>query len=158
MHWKRLVWHRGSIGLLLGWLILIAQGFAQPPAELSPSLELQEKQAILLALRSSIAQLDHEIQAIQEELRSPRGEGRRDELTERIKALGEKRAQLRANFNGVATGIDFDQATTKKAEGKLDWRQRILELLSPVLHEVRRLTTRPREISQLRTQLEHDQE
>src|SRR2546425_8487285 len=146
MTWKRLFWHRGSICLLVGWLMITAQGFAQQPAEMSPSLELQEKSAILLSIRSYIEQLDHEIQATQEELRSPRGEGRRDELTERIKALGEKRAQLRANFNGVATGIDFDQATTKKAEGKLDWRQRILELLSPVLHEGRRLTTRPPEV------------
>jgi len=158
MNWKRLFWRRGSICLLLGWLLTVPLGFAQQPAEISPLLERQEKQAILLSIRSSIEQLDHEIQATQEELRSPRGEGRREELTERIKALGEKLAQLRENFNGVATGIDLDKATSKPAEGKLDWRQRLLDLLSPVLNEVRRLTTRPREISQLRTQIEHDQE
>ena len=157
MNWKRLFWRRGSICLLLGWLLTIPLGFAQPPAEISPWLEGREKQAILLSIHSSIAQLDRDIATTQEELRSPRGEGRRDELTQRIKTLGEKLAQLRENFNEVATGIALQQATSKKAEVELDWRQRILDLLSPVLNEVRRLTTRPRELSQLRTQIEHDQ-
>src|ERR671922_1165172 len=155
---KRLFGHHASICLLLGWLIAVPQGFAQQPSEISPSLEVHEKQAILLSIRSAIEQLDHEIEATQEELRSPRGEGRREELTQRIKTLGEKLAQLRENFNDVATGIELDQGTTKKAEVELDWRQRILDLLSPVLNEVRRLTTRPRELSQLRTQIERDQE
>jgi len=157
MIWKMLFWRRVSICLLLGWLLTVPLGFAQPPAEISPWLEGREKQAILLSIHSSIAQLDRDIATTQEELRSPRGEGRRDELTQRIKTLGEKLAQLRENFNEVATGIALQQATSKKAEVELDWRQRILDLLSPVLNEVRRLTTRPRELSQLRTQIEHDQ-
>jgi hypothetical protein len=150
--------HHASICLLLGWLIAVPQGFAQQPSEISPSLEVREKQAILLSIRSSIEQLDREIEATQDELRSPRGEGRREELAQRIKTLGEKLAQLRENFSEVATGIGLEQATAQKAEVQLDWRQRILELLSPVLTEVRRLTARPRELSQLRTQIERDQE
>src|SRR5437016_13960924 len=100
----------------------------------------------LLSIHSSIAQLDRDIATTQEELRSPRGEGRRDELTQQIKTLGEKLAQLRENFNEVATGVALQQATAKKAEVEPDWRHRILDLLSPVLNEVRRLTTRPREL------------
>src|ERR671922_1737709 len=155
---KRLFGHHASICLLLGWLIAVPQGFAQQPSEISPSLEVHEKQAILLSIRSAIEQLDREIEATQEELRGPRGEGRREELTQRIKTLGEKLAQLRQNFSEVATGIALDQAMAKKAEVELDWRQRILDLLSPVLTEVRRLTARPREINQLRTEVERDQE
>src|SRR2546429_3761288 len=98
MNWKRLFWHRGSICLLLGWLMITSQGFAQQPAEMSPSLELQEKQAILLSIRSSIEQLDHEIQATQEKLRSPRGDGRREEITQRIKPPGAKLAQQSGAF------------------------------------------------------------
>ena len=158
MNWKRLFWRRGSICLLLGWLLVIPQGSAQQPAEISPSLEIREKQAILLSIHSSIEQLDREVEATQEELRSPRGEGRREELTQRIHTLGEKLARLRESFNQIATGIEPEKATSKKAEAELDWRQRILELLSPVLNEIRRLTTRPRELGQLRTQIEHDQE
>jgi chromosome segregation ATPase len=58
---------------------------------------------------------------------------------QRIKTLEEKLAQLRANFGEVATGIALEQAMGQKAE-------------------VRRLTARPRELSQLRTQIERDQE
>ncbi len=158
MNWKRLFGRRGSICLLLGWLIIVPQGFAEQPAEISPSLEIREKRAILLSIHTSIEQLDREIEATQQDLRSPRGEGRREELTQRIHTLGEKVAQLRESFNQIATGIELDKATAKKAEVELDWRQRILDLLSPVLNEIRRLTTRPRELSQLRTQIEHYQE
>jgi hypothetical protein len=148
----------GSIVLLMGLLLSVPRGSAQGPAESQLSADIREKQAILLAIQRSIVQLEGALQTTQEELRSPRGEGRREELTQRIKTLGEKLAQLRGNFNEVATGIAFEQATSKQAEVELDWRQRILELLSPVLNEVRRLTTRPRELSQLRTQIERDQE
>ncbi len=158
MNWKKVFWHRGFIFLLLGWLLAVPQGFAQQAAKISPALEIREKQAILLSILSSIQQLDREVEATQEELRSPRGEGRREELTQRIHTLGEKLAQLRNNFNEMATGIELDKSASKKTEAELDWRQRILELLSPVLNEVRRFTTRPREISQLRTQVEHSQE
>ena len=147
-----------SVVLLVGLLLTVSHGSTQGPGESQLPAEIREKQAILLGIQRSIAQLEAELQATQEELRSPRGEGRREELTQRIKTFGEKLAQLRESFNGVATGIALEQAPSKQAEVELDWRQRILELLSPVLHEVRRLTTRPREISQLRTQLEHDQE
>jgi hypothetical protein len=148
----------GSIVLLVGVLLHVPFGSTQGPADRTPSADIHEKQAILLGIQRSIAQLEGALQATQEELRSPQGEGRREDLTQRIKTLGGKLAQLQENFNEVATGIALEQATVKPAEGELDWRQRILELLSPVLNEVRRLTTRPRELSQLRTQIERDQE
>lgn len=148
----------GALVLLVGLLLSVPRGSAQGPAESPLSADSREKQAILLGIQQSIAQLDGTLQATQEELRSPGGEGRREELTQRIKTFGEKLAQLRENFNGVATGIALEHAPSKQAEVELDWRQRILDLLSPVLNEVRRLTTRPHELSQLRTQIERDQE
>jgi hypothetical protein len=147
-----------SVVLLVGLLLTVSHGSTQGPVESQLPAEIREKQAILLGIQRSIAQLEGELQATQEELRSPRGEGRREELTQRIKTFGEKLAQLRESFNGVATGIALEQAPSKQAEVELDWRQRILDLLSPVLNEVRRLTTRPRELNQLRTQIERDQE
>ena len=72
--------------------------------------------------------------------------------------FGEKLAQLRENFHQIASGIELDQATSKKAEVALDWRQMIFELLSPMFNGISRLSTRRRKLSQLRTQSEHYQE
>jgi hypothetical protein len=41
----------------------VPQGFAQPPSESSPSLEVRDKQAILLCIHNAVEQLDREIEA-----------------------------------------------------------------------------------------------
>jgi hypothetical protein len=82
----------GSVVLLVGLLLTVSHGSTQGPAESQLPAEIREKQAILLGIQRSIALLEGELQATQEELRSPRGEGRREELTQRIKTFGEKLA------------------------------------------------------------------
>jgi len=84
----------GSIVLLVGVLLNVPFGSTQGPVDSTPSADIHEKQAILLGIQRSITQLEGALQATQEELRSPQGEGRREELTQRIKTLGGKLAQL----------------------------------------------------------------
>jgi hypothetical protein len=78
----------GSIELLVGVLLNVPFGSTQGPADSTPSADIHEKQAILLGIQRSIAQLEGALQATQEELRSPQGEGCPEELTQRIKTLG----------------------------------------------------------------------
>ena len=81
----------GSVVLLVGLLLTVSHGSTQGPGESQLPAEIREKQAILLGIQRSIAQLEAELQATQEELRSPRGEGHREELTQRIKTWGERK-------------------------------------------------------------------
>jgi hypothetical protein len=110
----------GSIVLLVGVLLHVPFGSTQGPADRTPSADIHEKQAILLGIQRSIAQLEGTLRATQEELRSPQGEGRREDLTQRIKTLGGKLAQLQENFNEVAT---FQQLIDPQRSIPLDVKQ-----------------------------------
>jgi hypothetical protein len=75
----------GAIVLLVGLLLSVALGRAQGPAESQRSAESRETQAILLGIQRSIAQLEGELKAKQEELRSPSAEGRQRSCCSRLR-------------------------------------------------------------------------
>jgi hypothetical protein len=95
----------GSIVLLVGVLLHVPFGSTQGPADRTPSADIHEKQAILLGIQRSIAQLEGALRATQEELRSPQGEGRREDLTQRIKTLGGKLASCRRTLTRSPPGL-----------------------------------------------------
>lgn len=139
-----------SCVLTLLWVWGASRVWAQAPSESSAETEHNEKQTIMLGLLRSIEQVEQEIKETQRELRSPQGEGRKDELTAQIRQLGGKLATLRKNLQEVAAGVELNVFTQKSAS-EVDWKERILDLLRPVLSEMTRLTTRPREIEELRS-------
>ncbi len=135
-----------------GWCFLLPLSQAEQFSESPPALEISEKQAILRAILSSIDQLEQEVRVKQEELRSPRAEGRREELIQEIKEIGNKLGELRRNFNEIASGVD-PAIFSASEEVEINWTKELKELLRPVINELRRLSARPREIDQLRTKI-----
>lgn len=142
------------IVILSGLLWWVPRGQAQPPPESAAgSAEAADKRVTLRDIVVSIEQLEHDLSAKQAELRSPRAEGRQDEVTQQIQTIGAKLRTLREQFTEIATGVEPQAFTKPKEERRFDWQQRLLELVEPVLNELGRLTARPREIDGLRTQL-----
>lgn len=123
-----------------------------PPAQQSPKAIARESS--LLGILRSIEKLERELKNKQEEIHSPSGEGRRQEITEQIKVLAARLDQLQRNFNEIASGIDPEALVSKGDEINVDWSKDLREILSPLLNEVRRLTRRPRELDRLRTAIE----
>jgi hypothetical protein len=146
-------WRLGSIVLLMGLLLSLALGSAQEPPENQPPAEIREKQAILLGVQRSIAQLEDELKAKQEELRSPSAEGRQQELLQQIKTISDKLDKLRETLNAVASGVDLQVFSGKPEDLQFDWQRRVLDLLRPLLNEFTRLTARPRELERLRSEI-----
>jgi len=126
-----------SIYVFCGLLRTVPAGHAQEPAPLPPATQIREKQTTLLDILRSINQLEHELTVKQEELRSPRAEGRHEEVTQHIQEIGVKLARLRKNLNEIASGVDPEAFARQQEELGLDWQKRLLELLSPVLNELR---------------------
>jgi hypothetical protein len=151
-------WRLGSIVLLVGLLLSAPLGSAQGPAESRLSAEIREKQAILLGIQRSIAQLEGELSAKQGELRSPSAEGRQQELLQQIKTISDKLDKLRETLNEVASGVDLQVFSGKPDDLHVDWQRRTLDLLRPLLNELSRLTARPRELERLRTEITGYQE
>jgi small-conductance mechanosensitive channel len=147
---------------LLAYLVMMVAVVASPAVALQPSAvptspEITGKQAILLGILRSINQLEDELKAKREELRSPQAEGRQDEVVQQIKKIADKLTLMRENLNEVASGVDLDAFSTQ-ADVDPNWQKRLYDLLRPLINELTRLTARPREIEQLRTLIEHHQE
>jgi hypothetical protein len=114
---------------------------------------MQEKQTVLLGILHAIEQVEKDLQAQQEELRSRQAEGRQEELTRQIKTIGDKLRLLRDNLNEVASSVELEAFTGKPEDVPLDWQKELLNLLRPALNELARLTARPRELERLRMEI-----
>jgi hypothetical protein len=112
------------------------------------------REASLGGILRSIEKLQRELKSKQEEIRSPSGEGRREEITNQIQSIVARLDQLQRNFNEIASGVDPESLASKTDETNVDWTKDLREILSPIINEVRRLTRRPRELDRLRTSIE----
>jgi len=119
--------------------------------EMLPSVA---KEASLLGIINNIRKLESQLKQKQEELRSPSGEGRNDQIVDEIKKLSSKLAVLQENFSEVATGVDAKLFSIQSESGEINWGNELKEILNPLVNEVRRLTSRPREVDKLRTDVE----
>jgi hypothetical protein len=143
--------------IVLCLCLLASAGMTQPPRAPLTGAELSQKQAILLGILHLTAQLEDELKSKQAELQSPQAEGRQDELLQQIKTLVGRLSQLRRDLDEVASGVDLDLFKTQ-VDSDPDWQKRLYDLLGPLMNELIRLTARPREIEQLRTQSQRYQE
>jgi small-conductance mechanosensitive channel len=153
---------RGFLLMLIVWLLVgvclgLAAELAPKPSEDVPPPDIVEKQTILLDILRSVEQLERDLKAKQREVRSPQAEGRKEELLQEIQQLSGKLKTLRENLSKIASGVDFDALTQQKQQD-IDWKKTALDLLHPVINELTRLTARPREIEQLRTEVAAYQE
>jgi hypothetical protein len=137
-------------------LLLASSIWAQQPASSAPVEGELEQQDVLLGIIKSISQIEREMQVVQSDLRSPDSEGNRDELRNQLQQQREKLEALRKSFDAMATGVDFSVFNTS-AHQDINWQERLLELLRPLINELTRLTAGPREIEQLRTRISNNE-
>lgn len=109
----------------------------------------QNKINNLESLLGAIERLSEGIVGNQEILKSSRGLGREQELKARIHDLSLKLRDLEESFDQVSTEVNVEVFETGKKKS-LEWNVEITEVLGPVIREVKKMTSRPREIEQLR--------
>ncbi len=139
----RIIW----VSILL--LFIQVAAFAETEAELSAV-----RQANLTAILHNIERVDRELLQKQNELQGPSAQGRTEQLVEEIKKLSTRLEGLRDNFVEVATGVDPSVLRTREENTEVVWSDELKDLLHPLVNEVRRLTSRPREVDRMRTDLE----
>lgn len=139
--------------------VLLASPFVLAQGTTPPTRSAQEtaRETSLIGIVRSIEKLNRELSAKQEEMRAPSGEGRRDELTQQVQGIVARLNALQRSFDEIAAGVDPESLTTKEDAGQIDWSKDLREILSPILNEVRRLTSRPRELDRLRTAIEESE-
>lgn len=141
---------RARLVVLLALLVAgVASAQTDPGAA---QRELLQKRNSMLGVIDAIERTQKDLEGLQAELESDRGRGREIEIVQQIQALGSRLAELQRNFSEISAGVDpriFDQ----EVEEQVDFSKEVRDLLGPLIHEIRRMTSRPREIDRLRSEI-----
>lgn len=114
--------------------------------------DLKKENAIenLKILRNSIASLEVERKSLQQKMQSVEGRGREEYFKKEITSISDKIENLNSDFTELVTGVKLD-SKSEEQEQKKDLVQELTELLKPIINELKSLTSRPREIDYLKT-------
>lgn len=123
-----------------------------PPEPTDPK-ELSDREASLASVLAARQQLEADLLARQAALDSSAARGREAAIEEEIRALSDKAAALDRNFSELAAGIDPTSVELSRAPLELNLSSEVRDLLGPLVNELKRATSRPREIDRLRTEI-----
>jgi hypothetical protein len=103
----------------------------------------------LEALVQSMTNLSRMISATREVMAGPGGVGRERELKVRLNELQMKLQVMEGSFEQLSAGIGLD-ALDKEKETGVDWNRELSDFLAPIMREVKKMTSRPRQIEALK--------
>jgi len=118
--------------------------------------EVQNATDSLARMLETHVGLTRQLQARKAELKKAATPDLKDEISADISRLQESIRALEKNFEKISTGIDLDRFDTVK-EPEFDWKREILELLSPIIQQLKSMTDRPRQLEKLRSELAYYQ-
>ena len=110
----------------------------------------------LQTLKSILELRDHLNKRLKEKkmlLRRATSESEKEKLKHDIEKLNEQLTKSRNDFDRIAVGVDVSMFQDKK-EQKFDWKEEITSLVRPALDEMKRMTAKVRQKSQLNMELE----
>jgi hypothetical protein len=87
-------------------------------------------------------------------LSSPAGQGREQSLRQDIAALTQKYEVLEKNFNDLASEVNYDAIVNPEKPKSFNWNDELKEILGPLIREIQRATSKPREIEKHRSNIE----
>jgi hypothetical protein len=116
--------------------------------------DLSTKLQNLRSILNSLSQARKDLLIKQEQLSSVSGRGREDEITANIKSLASEIKKLEEDFAAIAGDVDPQILEVNQENEEIKWGKELQELLAPLLDEVKRLSSRPRENARLRTKIE----
>lgn len=113
----------------------------------------KEKEYSLIRLQSAIDELNQDLQSEQHKLSLSTNEERSKAINSSIQEISSRLESLTRNFKEIATSTDLTPIFQSKPSQNMDLSSEAKDLLSPLLNEVKRITTRPREIDRLRNEI-----
>lgn len=116
----------------------------------------QDKQETALEMLRSIVQMKANLvirmAEKKKQIRQSESDAQKEELTSELTQLDKQLAAASRDFERIATGVDNGAFTEKKTE-RFDWKNELVSLMKPGIMEIKRLTAKAREKTQLRDQL-----
>ena len=108
----------------------------------------------LMDLLDAINNTRNQILTIQKQMQSTAGVGREKDFTQKISKLSKHLKQLESNFHQLATDVHLDTFDSQKRQ-TFDWKDEIKQLIEPLVREIKQMTSHPREIDHLETEIEN---
>ncbi len=124
-----------------------------PPPGSPPPTRVGARERGLARVLESRAQIEADLRDLQASLRADSARGRESEIEDEIRALSEELASLDRNFSELAAGVDPASIDAEQEPQQLNLGEEVRELLGPLVNELKRATSRPREIDRLRTEI-----
>ena len=123
--------------------------YVAPESPMLPGAREASLSGVLAARR----QIEAEILERQNALRSDAARGREAEIEGEIHGLSDDLAALNRNFSELAAGVSPRSVDLNAAPSQLNLTSEVRDLIGPLVNELKRATSRPREIDKLRTEI-----
>jgi predicted nucleic acid-binding Zn-ribbon protein len=104
-------------------------------------------------LIDTIESINKKKQEQQAALKAESSSEQKDLILEEINRLEKRLDELKENFEKIVTIIDL-KGSDAKLEEKFQWKEEILDLLAPLVKQVKKATARPRQIERLRSEVD----
>jgi membrane protein YdbS with pleckstrin-like domain/uncharacterized protein YnzC (UPF0291/DUF896 family) len=121
----------------------------QPPSDAAKSSMIET----LNNLIDTIETVSKKKQEKQAALKAEPSSEQKALLIEELSSLEKRIGELKENFGKIVTIIDL-KGNDAKLEEKFQWKEEILDLLAPIVKQVKKATARPRRIERLRSEVD----
>lgn len=123
------------------------------PPDPKQEQELVQTIAALKSLFESMDRTQEQMRRLEHDLERTKRDEERKFIQARLDETAATLARQRENLRNIATGLTPDILQNQHND-TFDWREEVRVILSPLAREVRNLTAQPREIDQLRADIE----
>jgi len=101
----------------------------------------------------NLKELEEQIKVLKHERDLAKSEEEKAAANAALIRLRTKQADLASDFESIATGVDLEGFLSKARE-KIEWKEELLNLVTPLLSEMKRITDRPRQLERLRSEIQ----
>ncbi len=132
---------------------VLAQNNSTASSEITTD-ELVDTFRTLISVHQSIERGEDDQRNLRRKIKRLSSLDERDKLRQELTDVGSRVGELERDLEEIATGVELKTFNTR-VKMKFDWAEELQDLIGPIVHELRGLTARPRELERLRREVDY---
>jgi hypothetical protein len=144
------------IALLFAWCIGCARAQPVPAPQAAPGADAELQAAVesLVGIQQSIESKRNTLRDLKQRLKRIEDPSEKQEIEQKLERTRSELADLQQSFEQIALGGISQSVLTEQPEKKINWREEIEEIGRPLIAGLKELTARPRQIENLRREVQ----
>ena len=137
--------------------VLFAMPFSSSTANAAPEDKVSAYNSKVASLSRLVKSIDSLYAAIEEKnnlLNNPENRNQEQALKKEITDLHHKLENLEKNFNDLASEVNYDSIINPSKSMEFNWNDELKDIMRPLISELQRATSKPREIEKHRSDIE----